>query len=336
MRFYVVFDGDLSNEIFQDFKYDERATCIQNLLQCKSPVIKFFKRMHLSKKINEHLHLPLKQILSGVLHDVSFDSNSSTDQWIIFFNGGIFPLNEKDLQKLKKKFNVHLVLFMADPWLSKNAEIARKCVSSVNFDYIFTFDENDSQKNGFIYEYVPYSKHEMIAEQIYDLYFIGSNSGRLPIICAIDTCSKMKDKSIKFLFQVSGTEKKSQVPSDSIEYINKNIEYNKVLQYVASSNCILEIIKNGQSGATLRYYEAVCYNKKLLTNNKNVVNLPFYNPDYIRVFENPEDIDWAWVKERIPVDYHYDGRFSPTHLIDKIIELEEEKERQQNAEKETP
>ena len=27
------------------------------------------------------------------------------------------------------------------------------------------------------------------------------------------------------------------------------------------------------------------------------------------------------------MDYYYDGRFSPTHLIDKIIELEEEKDK---------
>ncbi len=54
----------------------------------------------------------------------------------------------------------------------------------------------------------------------------------------------------------------------------------------------------------------------------------------MKVFEKPEDIDWEWVKERITVDYHYDGRFSPRHLIDKIIELEEEREKKKNGEKE--
>lgn len=67
--------------------------------------------------------------------------------------------------------------------------------------------------------------------------------------------------------------------------------------------------------------------QELLTTNKNIVDMLFYDLRYMKVFEKPEDIDWAWVKERIPVDYHYDGRFSPKHLIDKIIELEEEKER---------
>lgn len=106
-----------------------------------------------------------------------------------------------------------------------------------------------------------------------------------------------------------------------------------MIEVEVKSNCILEVLATGQSGATLRYYEAVCYNKKLLTNNKNIVNLPFYNPEWMHVFENTEDIDWGWVKERVPVDYHYDGRFSPIHLIDRIIELEEQKEAQSGGEK---
>ena len=77
---------------------------------------------------------------------------------------------------------------------------------------------------------------------------------------------------------------------------NEFIKYDVVLEETMKSNCILEMQLDVQSAATQRYYEAVCYNKKLLTNNKNVVNLPFYNPDYIHVFEKPEDIDWEWVK----------------------------------------
>ena len=42
----------------------------------------------------------------------------------------------------------------------------------------------------------------------------------------------------------------------------------------------------------------------------------------MHIFEKAEDIDWDWVKERIPVDYHYDGRFSPVHIIDEIEYLE--------------
>ncbi len=101
--------------------------------------------------------------------------------------------------------------------------------------------------------------------------------------------------------------------------------YRNIIAEVKRSNCLLEVVREFQDDPSYRYYEAVCYNKKLLTNNKRIVNFPFYNPEYIHVFEKPEDIDWDWVKERIPIDYGYDGRFSPSHLFDEVIEIEKSK-----------
>ena len=70
---------------------------------------------------------------------------------------------------------------------------------------------------------------------------------------------------------------------------------------------------------TLRYYEAITYNKKLITNNEMVKKLPFYNPYYMFVFCDPEDIDLAWVKRSVKVDYHYNNEFSPKELVKDII-----------------
>ena len=74
-----------------------------------------------------------------------------------------------------------------------------------------------------------------------------------------------------------------------------------------------------QYGPSLRYFEAVCYNKKLLTNNPCVVDLPYYDPRYIQVFNNPSDIDIDWLREDCTVDYGYKGDFSPNILIDRIL-----------------
>ena len=107
--------------------------------------------------------------------------------------------------------------------------------------------------------------------------------------------------------------------------MKKAMPYPEVVAEAKKSNCLLEVVREGQTGPSFRYYEAVCYNKKLLTNNKNAVNFPFYNPEYMHVFEKPEDIDWEWVKERIPVDYGYDGRFSPSRIFDEVVGMEESK-----------
>lgn len=198
------------------------------------------------------------------------------------------------------------------------------------FDYIFTLSSEEAKKYGYTYFDTIYSK--VITDcpkTIRDLFFVGSNKGRLNTL--YDILNSAGNASC--LFHIHGVPKEMQRPFPGIIY--EPIDYLTTLHKTLENNCILEILPQAVTAQTSRYYEAVCYNKKLLTNNKNVVNLPFYNPDYIHLFENPEDIDWNWVKERVAIDYHYDGRFSPIHLIDKIIELDDKEERHSHVEEET-
>ena len=94
--------------------------------------------------------------------------------------------------------------------------------------------------------------------------------------------------------------------------------YEKVIGNILSTNCVLEMVAKGQKVQTARYYEAVCYNKKLLTNNPNIKELSFYNPQYMKYFENIEDIDFEWVKRKETIDYHYNNEFSPNHILKEL------------------
>ena len=62
-----------------------------------------------------------------------------------------------------------------------------------------------------------------------------------------------------------------------------------------------------------------------MTNYKLVKNYKYYNPQYIQVFESPEDIDWDFVKEKKKVDYDYQGEYSPIVFLNKIKRRLEEK-----------
>lgn len=96
------------------------------------------------------------------------------------------------------------------------------------------------------------------------------------------------------------------------------LSYEETLQEVQYANCILEIVQEGQYGISWRTVEAFTYNKKLLTNNEGIKNNPFYNSEYIHVFNKVDDIDFDWVKEIIPVDYHYHNEYSPIEFIQKM------------------
>ena len=62
------------------------------------------------------------------------------------------------------------------------------------------------------------------------------------------------------------------------------------------------------------------YNKKLLTNNYSICNLPFYNSKYMKSFQTFEDIDLEWVRRKEIINYGYTNEFSPVkilYMIDK-------------------
>lgn len=324
-KFIFIGNDGLTGSIIVGLEMKNNVLILKNNLY-KNFFVRVFRKLHLNSLLYDRINI--KQLFSKIVFC------PDTQYYIIFFNTTIYPLKSLDLNNLKNKHNIKYYLYYIDFHNSSQSKYANKYLSSINFDSIFTFDPNDAQKYGYIYYPVPYSvlPDEKSYDIHYDLYFVGASNGRLDQL--LDIYNDITLNEVTSLYRITNVKRKQQKFKDKIIY-NKTCLYDVVVEEVKQSNCILEIIRSGQSGATLRYYEAVCYNKKLLTNNKNVVNLPFYDPRYMKVFEKPEDIDWAWVKERIPVDYHYDGRFSPVHLIDKIIELEEEKERKELGKKQT-
>ena len=290
----------------------------------KSLFLKIIRKIHFSSKVNRIINIPFKQIWAVDLSQ--YVTDMSTEYYFIFTNATLCPILPKKLIDLKNKGNVHYIMLWGDPYNSEYSVQARYYYSKIKFDYIFNINYNEAVERGFIYTYVPYNYKKPNDKFILknDICFAGAAKDRLDFLLKI--YENLISNGISVSYRIVGVDKKQQRYNDKIVY-NKQVPYESILETVYESNCILEVLAYKQTGATLRYYEAVVNNKKLLTNNKNVVNLPFYNPDYIHVFETADDIDTKWIIERSNVDYHYDGRFSMSHFVDRIIAMESEKEK---------
>ena len=96
--------------------------------------------------------------------------------------------------------------------------------------------------------------------------------------------------------------------------------YKKVLYNSINARCMFDINQGGADGFTTRFLEAVMYNKRFITDNPSVKESPFFSPDYIQVVKDVNDIDPSFVQCNNTVDYHYNGEFSPIHLIEQIDE----------------
>lgn len=96
------------------------------------------------------------------------------------------------------------------------------------------------------------------------------------------------------------------------------MSYAEVVELVQQNDIIVEIINGTQTGNTLRLKEAVCYNKCLLSNNKNIISSPYYNPSYMQVFDSVDEINLNIFSKNI--NYNYKGEFSTKLLMDLILE----------------
>lgn len=324
--------AEISANQYRDLFFDERVEIHVTLPDIKNHVLFMIRRVHFSPKINSILNLPFKQIWHNGVDEVNWQKG--VRYHVVFFSDCFKELPFSVWKTLARKYDVVFSAFLQNGVRSYRSN-ERHMIQDVNefdqeigFRYIFTNHPADAKEYGYIYCDYDYSVIESSCKDVgddeyVDLYLINNVQDRYEAFIKI--YEVLRKNGVKCKYSMVGVNIKDQVYADEIEY-NKRIPYREVVDNIQKCNCLLEILGKGQTGASGHYYEAVCYNKKLLTDNKDVINMPFYDPEYIHIIEKPEDIDCNWVKERIPVDYGYDGRFSPCRLVDKIIELDTKKE----------
>ena len=74
--------------------------------------------------------------------------------------------------------------------------------------------------------------------------------------------------------------------------MEKGINYEQILKYIAESKCIIDIVQEGQGGLTWRPLEAMFYRKKMITNFKDIKEYDFYKKDNIFIIgeDDPSNI----------------------------------------------
>lgn len=243
---------------------------------------------------------------------------------IIFFNSSFFKSRfpEQVLKKYKRKWkNIKYVLFyidIVDHAVSYHANYLRE---KKIFDLEYTIDEKDAHRYNMILWKTPYSvcPEYVTKVQKKDLFFCGVTKNRTGILekVILDAEKNNIDYAMK-IFCKEEEKKIFEKYAKKIDILNEYCEYGKLLETTLEARCILDIVQEGQKALTLRPYEAVVYNRKLLTNNKSIFEFKYYNPNYMKYFDKYGDIDWEWVLRKEKVDYYYRGDFSPKLLIQDI------------------
>lgn len=280
-----------------------------------SNFIRFIYSVHSSPALEKKLNIPFKY----VWYPYYFKNDFKIEKPLcILLLHRQLPLSY--LKYLKNKYSdCKIVLLHRD--LRKVAErMAPKLLEDPNIDLEMTFDKGESIKFGFPHFNEFESKIEitLLNKPESDVYFAGKAKDRLPLL--LEFYKKFTSMGLQCKYYLTGVPKNEQVCLPGIEYADRFITYREMLYHTVNTRFVLEINQGGCDGYTSRFLEAVMYNKKLITNNSFIKNSVFYNPKYIQIVNNPNELQDSFFNDEDVIDYHYNGEFSPLRMVERVEE----------------
>lgn len=313
--------SDYGRAMWSDIEKISNATILEKALKPCGKFLEVAHHIHFSFALNKIIQLPFQNIWEKFYSLESVVLKEDKKYCVIYTDVSAARTDLKYLAGLRAQTNITLVLVMVNTMARRGSLIEKR---KGYFDVVFSFDRNDCDKYGFIYHPTNYSMVDMEDETVtVDAFYVGVSKGRTATITAV--YEKIASQGGKAEFFISGLES-GEEKREGIHY-DQWLSYRQVLAYIRTSNCIVEIMDGKQEGVTLRTMEAICYNRKLLTNNPAMRESRYYKTGNIQVFENPDEIDIDFLKKQEKVDYGYEGEFSPIHLIEHINQLELEKKK---------
>lgn len=236
--------------------------------------------------------------------------------YILVIRPDAFPVSV--IQELKKKTN-KLIAYQWDG-IKKFPEI--KNYFSL-FDSFFCFDNEDVDLHlkpitNFYFDFAPpvYKAYNKVKPR---LYFVGLfwENRREKIDTFIENVSKL---NVELDFFMQFTEK-SQIKNPKIKYIKDRISFSDNLKNVENADVLLDFVDPNHNGLSIRFFEALYYKKKVITDNITVKEYDFYNPNNIFVIENNyQDIAAFLEKPYYDIPKEIVDQYGFSNWIKQIIE----------------
>ena len=288
-----------AKRLFDDFLDDKNLTLKEELIP--NALLKRLFWHHISGKLS---WLPFKHIWKRIL--MHYNPKSDEEEVRLYIGpvyvDKVISTNFLTCQKTRN------ILFLLDVPAARELNID---LIKEKFDLVYIFDKLESERLGISYYPLPFSKRF-----ISDVAFLGQDKGRFDELLLL--YDYFDSHHLKCRFYLVGVPIEKRVHRDGIEY-GDFIDYETSLSYIINTKCVLEIKVDGVTSYSARVQQAIAYNKKILTNNPNIINCPLYKDDMIQIYDDVESIDTEFIKEDIySKSYNYIDDFSPIHFLSKI------------------
>lgn len=317
-RFIVVGQGsDYGAVRWSDLKKMDYAIYLPDPFLATNRVSDVLCHAHASFSINNRVSLPCKRIWRKKYSLEKADVNHEDHYFVIFTDIALARYDAKYVEEYKKEHsNVTLVLMINNAMYLRDKLLKNHLAK---MDLIYSFSEKDAADYGFLFQPDIYSEinTEDMPEITSDIFFAGNANDRADLLNALG--QYMLDNTVNAHIYVQNTKDKDKKVPEGIHY-NEWLNYASIMNENMHTNCILEVVGDRYTGMTLRTVEALCFKKKLLTNNYTIKHMPFYDPRFIHIFKKDDfgTIDPEFIKKREPVSYNYDNEYSPIEFCKRV------------------
>ena len=237
------------------------------------------------KKLNKEIYRRLKKIKIQADYTLIFRADYYSD---------------KNLKLLRKKSKM-LISYQYDGW-----ELGKGILKyNAYFDKVFFFDKNDLVKFGD--KALPLTNCYFNTKKIkelneIDLYYLGTgNPTRIQYINNL--FNRLENKyTFDGVITIPPYQKESTL--GGVKLAHKGLKYDENIKQLQKSKCLIDIRFDYHQGLSFRFFEALYYKKKLITNNESVKKYDFYNDNniFITDFENLDGIEEFLNKPYVEID----------------------------------
>jgi hypothetical protein len=163
------------------------------------------------------------------------------------------------------------------------------------FDKVYTFDGADARDynlrklNNYIYE----ERRDFETSSEYKAFVVMAGKDRVKTLGKIaQAFDRQGHSNYKFLVQ-------SKPVADAypgLVFFRERMDLEQVADYVRRSEILIDIVRPGHAGLSFRFFEALLYRKKIITNNPCVKDYDFFDPRNILVVDGEHpDIPEAFI-----------------------------------------
>ncbi len=201
-----------------------------------------------------------------------------------------------------------------------------KIVPLINlFDKFYVFDSNDLTKKTHPSTNFYFDCYDDIITNTspeYDVYYLGSYDDRINE--TIEVCEKLHKLGLKLNIIIPSCSNKQQEKLKKYTYISfpkKGLTYKENIIQVANSKIILDFVNHKiHNGLSFRAFEALGYDKKIITTNGLIKNYDFYTSENICIYSPLEDLNSFITKPLKEIDTEIKQKYSFTNWLKNILE----------------